>query len=132
MLKKGTYRFLRYWLPVLIYCFMIFVQSSHPAPKEIPEIPYFDKVLHLAGYALLGILFLRGFVNSRLSDGTATIKMASIFLTGLYGATDELHQHYVPFRTADIWDVFFDVSGGFIGVYLYQILLEKYPKIGRI
>jgi len=50
-------------------------------------------------------------------------------LTGIYGASDEIHQHYVPYRTADLWDVVFDFSGGFLGVYMYEIFVRKYPKI---
>jgi VanZ family protein len=56
----------------------------------------------------------------------------SILLTGLYGASDELHQYFVPFRSADVWDILFDLLGGIFGVYLYQLLLERYPKIRRI
>ena len=130
--KKGSHHFLRYWFPVIFYCLVIFVQSSHPTIEETPDLPHIDKLLHLAGYAVLGILFLRGLRNSRFKDDHALILTASVLFTGIYGATDELHQHYVPFRTADIWDVFFDLSGGFLGVYVYQVLLRKYPKIRRI
>ena len=123
---------MRYWFPVLFYCLIIFVQSSYPTVEETPDLPHIDKLLHLTGYALLGILFFRGLRNSRFKNDLALIRMASILLTGIYGATDEVHQHYVPYRTAEIWDVFFDLSGGFLGVYLYQALSEKFPKIGRI
>ncbi|MBW1676162.1 MAG: VanZ family protein [Deltaproteobacteria bacterium] len=132
MVEKRIPRFLRYWFPVLFYCLIIFVQSSYPTVKETYDLPHIDKLLHLAGYALLGMLFLRGFRNSRFKNDFPLIRTASILLTAIYGATDELHQHYVPYRTADIWDVFFDLSGGFLGVYIYQKLSEKYPKIGRI
>ena len=132
MIKKGSYRFLYYWLPVLLYCFVIFVQSSYPTPKEIPRIVYADKFFHLLGYALLALLFLRSFRNSKFGNENKFIMAASIFLTGLYGASDELHQYYVPYRTGNIWDALFDLLGGIFGVYVYQRLLEKYPKIGRI
>ena len=132
MVENRTHRFLRYWFPVLFYCVIIFVQSSYPTVKKTYDLPHIDKLFHLVGYAILGILFFRGFKNSRFSNNFALIRTASILLTGMYGATDELHQHYVPHRTADIWDVFSDLLGGFLGVYIYQALLEKYPIIARI
>jgi VanZ family protein len=91
-----------------------------------------DKLLHVVGYALLGVLFLRGFRNSKFANEYRVIMAASILLTGLYGASDELHQYYVPYRNGNIWDLLFDFLGGIIGVYVYKLLLERYPKIGRI
>ena len=132
MVEKRTHRFLRYWFPVLLYCVIIFVQSSYPTVQKTYDLPHIDKLIHLAGFAILGVLFFRGFKNSRFKSDFALIRTASILLTGIYGATDELHQYYVPYRTADIWDVFSDLSGGFLGVYIYQALLKKYPAIGRI
>ena len=132
MIRKRSYRFLYYWFPVLFYCLIIFIQSSYPHPKEIPYIAYADKILHFAGYAILGLLFLRGFRNSKFRNESKLIMAASILLAGFYGASDELHQHYIPYRTGNIWDALFDLLGGIFGVYVYQTLLEKYPKIGRI
>jgi len=120
------------WFPVLLYCLIIFFQSSYPSLARTPDLPYMDKLLHLAGYALLGMLFLRGFRHSRFNDHAGFIKLASIVLTGMYGATDEWHQHFVPYRSAELWDVFFDFAGAFLGVYLYQLFLEKYSIIRRI
>ena len=132
MAEKGTHRFFRYWLPVLLYCVAIFVQSSYPAVKETYSLPHGDKILHCVGYALLGALLLRAFMNSKLKHDLVFIRAMSVLLTGIYGATDEFHQHFVSYRTADAWDFFFDLLGGFIGVYIYQILSDKYPGIRRI
>ena len=132
MVRKGSYHFLYYWFPVLFYCLIIFIQSSYPTLKEIPRIAYADKLLHFASYALLGVLFLRGFRSSKFGNENKLIMAASILLTGLYGASDELHQYYIPYRIGNIWDALFDLLGGIFGVYVYQALLEIYPKIGRI
>jgi len=132
MVNKGANHFLHYWFPVLLYCLIIFVQSSYPTLERTPALPYMDKLLHLAGYALLGMLFLRGFTHSKFKHHDKLITIASILLTGIYGAADEWHQHYVPYRSADLWDIFFDFSGGLFGVYLYGLLWKKYPKVRRI
>jgi VanZ family protein len=119
-------------MPVLLYCAAIFVQSSFPSVKETYVLPHGDKLLHVTGYALLGALLLRAFMNSALECSPAFMGLLSVLLTGLYGATDEFHQHFVSHRTADVWDFFFDLLGGFIGVYLYRILSDRYPGMRRI
>ena len=131
-MKKRTHYFFYYWLPVLLYCLLIFIQSSYSTAEEIPKLPHIDKLLHFTGYAILGVLFLRGFMNSKLKGKNKFIIMASILLTGFFGISDEFHQSYVPNRDAEIWDVFFDLLGGIFGVYIYIILLNKFPRISDI
>ena len=132
MLNNGTYRYVRFWFPVLLYCLAIFIQSSYPSVKQTQHLPHEDKVLHFVGYAFLGVLFLRGFRNSRFGTKHKFVMAASILLTGLYGVSDELHQLYVPLRDGNIQDALFDFLGGIFGVYLYQTLSERYPNIRRI
>jgi hypothetical protein len=86
MIRKSAYHFLHYWFPILFYCLIIFVQSSYPRLESTPDLPHMDKVLHFAGYALLGMLLLRGLSHSRFKDHDRLIKVASIVLTGIYGA----------------------------------------------
>ena len=117
--------FFIYWFPIFIYCLLIFIQSSYPSIKHTPEIPYFDKVLHCAGYALLGALFLRAFKTSRIKDNVKHMVMLSVLLSGLYGISDEIHQHFVPYRDADLMDVLADTIGGIMGVYIYQRFAGK-------
>ena len=38
----------------MVYCTIIYIQSSYPALETLPEIPYMDKFLHFSGYAFLG------------------------------------------------------------------------------
>ena len=132
MMKQITYKFIRYWSPILFYCLAIYLQSSYPSLKEIPHSLHMDKLFHFAGYALLGLLFIRGFRNSRFGENYKFIITVSIILTGLYGAGDELHQHYVPTRTADHLDILFDLMGGAFGVCIYQIITKNYPGMSRI
>jgi len=129
MTKNTTLHFLYYWLPVVLFCVLLFAQSSLSTPEVMPAFPHMDKFLHLGAYSILGALFLRGFGNSKYKHNGRLIVVASILLTGIYGATDELHQYYVPVRSADTWDLICDFLGGGIGVYVYQMLVQKYPKL---
>jgi len=124
--------FLFYWLPIIIYCTLIYIQSSYPSPEEIPQWPYVDKCLHFAAYALLGALFLRAFNTLRIKDNLKLAMILSITLSSLYGISDEIHQHYVPYRDADVMDVLADILGSIFGAYIYQTLwLELLLKQGR-
>ena len=64
-------KFFAYWFPILLYCLLIFIQSSHPTPDITPHWPFFDKVLHFTAYALLGALFLRAFKTTRIKHNYA-------------------------------------------------------------
>ena len=114
-----------YWFPVIIYCGLIFLQSSKPSPENIPDIPYLDKLLHVVAYALLGALFFRAFRTSWIKDKTKLIIVLSILSSSLYGISDELHQHFVPYRNADVMDAVADFLGSIFGSYAYQWLRIK-------
>jgi len=49
----------------------------------------------------------------------------SVLLSALFGISDEIHQSFVPFRTADPMDVLADILGSIAGVYLYQKMATK-------
>ena len=118
--------FLFYWLPIFIYCLLIYIQSSYPSPEEVPQLPYIDKVLHFAAYALLSALFLRAFKTLPIKDNIRLITILAITLSSLYGISDEIHQYYVPYRDADIMDALADIIGSIFGVYIYNFFgLER-------
>ena len=81
-------------------------------------------MLHFTAYALLGALFLRAFNITRIRHHLKLIIILSIILSSLYGISDEIHQSFVPFRTADAMDALADIIGSITGVYLYQKTLS--------
>ena len=112
-----------YWFPIIIYCLIIFIQSSYPPPEIVPDLPYLDKLLHFSVYAVLGALFLRAFKTTPFKNNIKLVMILSIFASSLYGISDELYQYFVPCRNADIMDVLADILGSFCGVYLYWLLV---------
>ena len=115
---------LAYWLPLGAYCVAIFIQSSGPAPVALPGWDFGDKLLHLAGYAVLGALCVRALGTLRLRRNLPLLAALSILFSLLYGVSDEIHQYFVPSRQADVLDVLFDGLGGALGVWGY-LFLEK-------
>lgn len=121
--------FLFYWFPIFIYCLLIYIQSSYPSSEKISSIPYFDKILHFAAYAFLGGLLLRALKTLPIKDNIRLAMILSITLSALYGISDEIHQHYVPYRDADIMDALADIIGSIFGVYIYHFFwLERLRK----
>ena len=108
-------RFTYYWLPVLVYCVAIFIQSSFPTAGQLPQWSGMDKLLHVAAYALLGFLFFRALAANRPNENRNPSLIISILLTGLYGLSDEFHQSFVPGRTAEAADALADLAGGVLG-----------------
>ncbi|MBL8951355.1 MAG: VanZ family protein [Myxococcaceae bacterium] len=90
------------WAPVVCYCALIFFLSAQSgfdfAPKAVWD---FDKVIHGVEYGVLAALLLRATRNPQLS----------LLMAGLYGVSDEVHQLYVPGRSASVYDAIADVTG---------------------
>ena len=122
MRLSGSKKFIYYWFPVLIYCFLIFIQSSYHSPAKIPSLPYIDKVLHFFAYAILGVLFFMAFRTQRFKENINMVMVLSILSSSLYGLSDEIHQYFVPSRNADIMDFFADVMGSICGVYVFKFI----------
>jgi VanZ family protein len=117
-----------YWLPVLVYCLIIFIQSSFPATEHIPEFDFSDKLLHAAVYAVLGMLLYRAFNAMHKRPSTASLVVLSILITALYGASDEVHQYFVPSRNAEFLDFAADAVGGMIGVMVVVVINKNKPS----
>ncbi len=111
-------KFIKFWLPVIFYCVIIFIVSSIPQPFPVElEIPFFDKLLHSIEYGILSYLLIRAFIGTgaNLSRGTAII--TSVILATLYGASDEFHQLFVRNRDPSLYDLLFDFFGAtFVGL----------------
>ncbi len=108
-----------YWSPVFLYALFIFLFSSRPVPSGIPEIFFLDKLLHIIEYAVLGLLLIRSFENSRFPQSFKARSILSVLIAAAYGLSDEIHQHFVPSREASIYDLLADAIGAFLGVLAY-------------
>lgn len=117
--------FLNLWLPVFLWAAVIFSFSTLKQTK-VSDFFFWDfvikKLAHVAEYTILYILIYRA---------TRGNWIASYLLTIIYAATDELHQHFVPGRTATPLDLGFDASGANISAYLLwklKQIRQKKPK----
>lgn len=138
--------FLRYWLPLIAWLTLIFVNSTdlmsaehtsriiepllrwlYPtiSPRTMAEVQfYLRKAAHVSEYAILAALLYRALGNTILR-GRALLSAAIVLLVcSLYAVTDEFHQSFVPSRTASARDVAIDSAGALIGL----LIINKFQR----
>jgi VanZ family protein len=133
--------FIKYWLPVLVWMWVIFSASGDTASFQHssriigPLLRWFfphlsdeavhamvvsvRKGAHLAEYALLALLLWRALRRrlpaNRVSWSWPTAGLV-LALVSLYATTDEIHQAFVPTRQGSVWDVLIDTAGAALGL----------------
>lgn len=108
------------WGPLLAWTAFIFFLSAQPqlpAPKDRWLDFVFEKSAHAFEFAVLAALTLRALAGARRPSRQAVL--VAVVLTYLYALSDELHQTFVPGRSADWSDVVFDWLGGAFGIWLW-------------
>lgn len=111
-------RWLRDWGPALLVAGLIFAVSARPT-VPMPAVVGIDKLAHLAAYLVLGTSLAWGGARRGLP------RTATALLGVAYGASDELHQMFVPGRYPDAIDWLADAAGAILGVALF------YPFFAR-
>ncbi len=105
-IRKRNIGVIKNWLPVVLWCVLIFFVSSLPQLPKL-KITTWDRLLknaaHFFEYAVLYFLIIRalGFKKYWLA----------LVLGGAYAVSDELHQSFVPSRVPSLQDLFVDIMG---------------------
>ena len=108
------------WAPVALYMALIFAISSITHPPDLST-SIGDKGAHGLLYSGLGALMVRALAGGWQPFGSG-IALGAIAYSTLYGATDEIHQLFVPNRTADLRDLAADAVGAAVAVALLSIV----------
>jgi VanZ family protein len=91
--------------------FYLSAQSDPPVPGGVP-----DWVLHGVEYGVFSIVVFRAVAGGLPASVNARRAGIVMLIVVAYGISDELHQLFVPFRTADVRDVRADTIGALIGL----------------
>lgn len=107
-----------------LYMGLIWFLSSHPSDAIIDTGLSFDSLLkealHIIEFAILYTLLIMAILTfGKLSSRTN--KFAALWAIA-YGFTDELHQYFVPSRSATLIDLVKDT----VGVLVVYYLVKKY------
>ncbi len=111
------------WAAVGLYLAAIFFLSSLSSVAGTPSLPGSDKLLHALAYGLLAVLWCRALAAWPLQGRpSAAIAAAAVILASLYGISDEIHQAFVPARTAALWDWIADMIGSGCGAGAWALM----------
>ncbi len=117
-------------LPAIVIAIIIFYLSSlsnplPPGPPGPPSIIDINIILHMCEYAGFSFFVAFGYFSK------FNIKYTVSF-TIIYAILDEVHQHFVPNRFFDIFDIFIDIIGVIIGFFAFIILKKLIERLDII
>jgi len=136
----------RRWAPVVLWAGVIFMFSTHwftsentaevaePFLKWLFPMLSLDSILlihhvlrkcgHLTEYFIFGLLVLRAIRGGR-PGVRISWALATIGIVAAYASSDEFHQSFVPGRTASIYDVMLDTTGGAISMITAAVRAKR-------
>ncbi|HJW36992.1 MAG TPA: VanZ family protein [Candidatus Udaeobacter sp.] len=146
--------FLKYWLPLLIWLAVIFVDSTDlmsaehtsrfivpillwlkpgMAPETLRSILFaMRKCAHVSEYAILALLLWRALRSGSALRAKISILFGAVLLgCAVVAAGDEFHQSFVKSRTSSVRDVFWDIAGALIGLLICASFAYRHPKRNR-
>ena len=104
--------FARFQLPAIVWALFIFTLSSFPRLPTLPTGLFSaDKLLHFGAYFIFGVLLAIAVMKSTRRTRASTLLFLAACIGLLYGASDELHQSFVPGRDASVADWLADSFG---------------------
>jgi len=143
--------FLKYWLPLLIWLGVIFVDSTDlmsvehtsrfivpillwlkpgMAPETIQSILFaVRKCAHMAEYAILALLLWRALRSGSALRAKISMLFGAVLLgCAVVAASDEFHQSFVKSRTSSVRDVLLDIAGALFGLLIGASFAHRHPK----
>ncbi|WP_428910083.1 VanZ family protein [Niallia sp. Krafla_26] len=119
----------------LLYMIVIFILSSMPADAVV-ELPRWDSLikesLHLVEFGILYILLFLAALT--IKEVSPRLNLILILISSLYGLSDEVHQYFVPYRSATVIDLIKDVIGVLVASWIvfgaYQ--RKRFHKLGNL
>ena len=115
----------RRFLAPVAWMGFIFLMSALPN-LSVPAVPGSDwrpperpakKAAHFAEFAVLGLLW-----SWALGRPTPRSLATAVVIAALYGASDEVHQIWVPTRHARVFDACVDALGGAWGAAVWWVV----------
>ncbi|MCK4919283.1 MAG: VanZ family protein [Candidatus Pacebacteria bacterium] len=114
MLNKEINNYIKLWLPVFLWCGLIYYFSSIPSLKSdfSSDVDFvLRKIAHMSEYGILTFLFFRASIGQKLYFRKAIAH--SVIFSIVFAITDEYHQLFVYGREGSLRDIFIDSLGIF-------------------
>lgn len=141
-------KFLRFWLPVIVWMGIIFYLSHQPATSSSElstgltmlmintfqsMFPLIDinissihiiirKLAHFGAYLILAYLVMRALTHYLVLN----LKMIviALFICIIYAISDEVHQLFIDGRSGEVRDVLIDSIGAIVGIMVYILRMK--------
>ncbi|MFK8000037.1 MAG: VanZ family protein [Polyangiales bacterium] len=129
-----TRRRLVLWSLSIAYMALIFFASSIAWDVQIPSaFPLRDKGVHFCEYGLLGFLCAHAALGTWPAVTRVRLLAAGAFIATAWGLGDELHQAFVPGRSAEVLDLVADALGASAGAVArgFMTRLDSAHQISR-
>ena len=115
--------------PWIAWMAAITIQSSFPG-IPIPKLglTFQDKILHFLVFGFLGLLITRGMQHIKYRLIQERPVLTAVMLGCFFALTDEIHQAFVPARSAEVLDWVADFAGIVVFSYLYSLWYNRRQK----
>lgn len=127
--------FLNLWLPVFVWCSVIFLLSSMPT-IETTKIFWWDfvmkKTAHIIEYGILYFLVYRAATRGFSKSINQSVIVYCLLFGLIYAFSDEYHQSFTPGRHSKLRDVGFDLTGMLLSLYLIKKFKNKFSRLSFI
>lgn len=105
---------------------LIFVVSSFEvAVPGVQHLPFRDKALHFVEYAVLGWLCAQASSRTWPSSRAWRTAAFAVFVSVLWGLSDEIHQAMVPGRSSELADLVADLLGSIVGAAAWHAFSRR-------
>ncbi|MGH9364175.1 MAG: VanZ family protein [Thermoanaerobaculia bacterium] len=105
--------------------------TSWPKPPRVPfvsDIPDFDKLVHVALYGAEAFFLYASVAWPGRAVFSLARALAVAATMAVWGAADEVHQHWIPGRSMEGEDVLADIAGAALGAVVASLLAKKTPS----
>lgn len=107
----------------------VYFLSSIPGKELEPMLfPFAHLIAHAIEYGVLGFLLTRSFLNSVGSAQWIFAAATAFVIAGLFAASDEYHQTFVPGRNGEIVTVFLDMLFSICGTAVYFLMRQLFLR----
>lgn len=108
-------------LPALLWLGVVLTLSS--LSIRAPDVEGLDKLVHLSEYLVLSVLTVAGLHQG--GSGRLFLRtLVAVPIMALVAAADELHQRWIPGRSADILDFAADAAGIVLGAGIVLLVVR--------
>lgn len=114
------------YLPLGIYWLILFILTSLPSTSFADALRFSDKIKHFIAYLILSFLLSLALHFQEKWD-KLKLKYAAfaVIISSVYGMLDEVHQIFIPNRSAELLDWLADFSGSLLGAIIVFYIIKQ-------